>query len=108
MKYGILRELNKWKCDVIVVFYNVIVEEVFQLKLDGIMLFNGSGDLKDVFEVIEMIKGVFGKVLLFGICFGYQLFVLVCGVNIEKMKFGYRGLNYLVKELVIGKVVLIF
>lgn len=62
MKHGILRELNKRKCDVIVVPYNVTAEEVLQLKPDGIMLSNGPGDPKDVPEAIEMIKGILGKI----------------------------------------------
>lgn len=71
MKYGILWELNKCDCDVIVVFYNIIVEEILCFSLDGIMLSNGFGDLKDVLEVIEMLKDIIGKVFLFGICLGY-------------------------------------
>ncbi|OWV37976.1 carbamoyl phosphate synthase small subunit [Bacillus spizizenii] len=106
MKHGILRELNKRKCDVIVVPYNITAEEVLQLKPDGIMLSNGPGDPKDVPEAIEMIKGVLGKVPLFGICLGHQLFGLACGANTEKMKFGHRGSNHPVKELATGKVAL--
>jgi carbamoyl-phosphate synthase small subunit len=104
MKHGILRELNKRNCDVVVVPHNVTAEEVLQLKPDGIMLSNGPGDPKDVPEAIEMIKGILGKVPLFGICLGHQLFALACGADSEKMKFGHRGSNHPVKELSTGKV----
>lgn len=106
MKHGILRELNKRDCDVIVVPYNVTAEEILNLSPDGVMLSNGPGDPKDVEEAIEMIKGILGKVPLFGICLGHQLFALACGANTEKMKFGHRGSNHPVKDLKTGKVAL--
>ncbi|MED3552255.1 carbamoyl phosphate synthase small subunit [Cytobacillus praedii] len=104
MKHGILRELNKRDCDVIVVPYNTTAEEILNLSPDGVMLSNGPGDPKDVPEAITMINSLLGVVPLFGICLGHQLFALACGANTEKMKFGHRGSNHPVKELVTGKV----
>ena len=104
MKHGILRELNKRDCDVVVVPYNVTAEEVLNLRPDGIMLSNGPGDPKDVPEAIEMIRGIQGKVPLFGICLGHQLFALANGANTEPLKFGHRGSNHPVKELATGKI----
>jgi carbamoyl-phosphate synthase small subunit len=104
MKHGILRELNARNCDVIVVPYNVTAEEILRLSPDGIMLSNGPGDPKDVPESIEMINGVLGKVPLFGICLGHQLFALACGGNTEKLKFGHRGSNHPVRNLLTGEV----
>ncbi|GGE66093.1 carbamoyl phosphate synthase small subunit [Priestia taiwanensis] len=104
MKHGILRELNKRDCDVIVVPYNTTAEEILRLNPDGIMLSNGPGDPKDVVEGIEMIKGVLGKIPLFGICLGHQLFGLAGGGNTSKLKFGHRGSNHPVKDVKTGKV----
>lgn len=104
MKHGILRELNKRHCDVIVLPYNATAEEVLQLHPDGVMLSNGPGDPKDVPEAIHMIQGILGHVPLFGICLGHQLFALACGANTEKMKFGHRGSNHPVKQIETGKV----
>lgn len=104
MKHGILRELNKRDCDVIVVPYHTTADEILQLRPDGIMLSNGPGDPKDVPEAIHMIKGVLGKVPLFGICLGHQLFALACGADTTKMKFGHRGSNHPVKDLTSGKI----
>ncbi|WP_307150466.1 carbamoyl phosphate synthase small subunit [Robertmurraya andreesenii] len=106
MKHGILRELNKRDCDVIVVPYNVTAEDIMNLSPDGVMLSNGPGDPKDVKEAISMIQGILGKVPFFGICLGHQLFALACGANTEKMKFGHRGSNHPVKDLATGKIAL--
>ncbi|RFU68792.1 carbamoyl phosphate synthase small subunit [Bacillus sp. V59.32b] len=106
MKHGILRELNDRDCDVIVVPYNLTAKDVLSLNPDGIMLSNGPGNPKDVHEAIEMIKEVQGKVPLFGICLGHQLFALANGADTEKMKFGHRGSNHPVKDLRSGKVAL--
>lgn len=104
MKHGILRELNQRDCDVVVVPYNTTADEILQLRPDGIMLSNGPGDPKDVPEAIEMLKKVLGKIPLFGICLGHQLFALACGADTKKMKFGHRGSNHPVKDLATGKV----
>ncbi|WP_147531994.1 carbamoyl phosphate synthase small subunit [Bacillus marasmi] len=104
MKHGILRELNQRDCDVIVVPYHFTAEQILQLSPDGVMLSNGPGDPKSVPEAKEMIAGLIGKVPLFGICLGHQLFALSCGANTEKMKFGHRGSNHPVKDLATGKV----
>lgn len=106
MKHGILRELNKRGCDCVVLPYNVTAEEVLRLKPDGIMLTNGPGDPKDVPEVIELIQGTIGKVPIFGICLGHQLFALASGADTEKLGFGHRGTNHPVKHLATGKVAL--
>ena len=51
-----------------------------------------------------MLKDIIGKVPLFGICLGHQLFALASGANTSKLKFGHRGLNHPVKHLATGKV----
>jgi carbamoyl-phosphate synthase small subunit len=106
MKHGILRELNKRGCDVVVVPYNITAEEIMQLSPDGVMLSNGPGDPKDVPEAINMIQGLLGRVPIFGICLGHQLFALASGADTEKMKFGHRGSNHPVKDLRTGKIAL--
>ncbi|MEH7106832.1 carbamoyl phosphate synthase small subunit [Bacillus sp. JJ1764] len=104
MKHGILRELNIRGCDVVVVPYHTTADEILKLRPDGVMLSNGPGDPKDVPEGIQMIKDIIGKVPLFGICLGHQLFALACGADTVKMKFGHRGSNHPVKDLNTGKI----
>ena len=104
MKRSIVRELHKRDCEIIVVPYHTTASEILKRNPDGIMLSNGPGDPKHVPEAIQMIQEVLGKVPLFGICLGHQLFALACGANTEKMKYGHRGMNHPVKHLVTGKI----
>ncbi len=62
------------------------------------MLTNGPGDPKSLPEAIKMIQGIQGKVPIFGICLGHQLFSLANGADTYKMKFGHRGLNHPVER----------
>ncbi|CAM3533955.1 carbamoyl phosphate synthase small subunit [Paenibacillus lupini] len=98
-KSGILRELTKRGCDVVVVPHNTTAEEIRRLAPDGIQLSNGPGDPKDVPYAVKMISELLGEFPIFGICLGHQLFALACGADTTKLKFGHRGGNHPVKEL---------
>lgn len=98
-KSGILRELTKRGCDVIVVPQDTTADQIRRLKPDGIQLSNGPGDPKDVPHAAETIKELLGEYPMFGICLGHQLFALACGADTSKLKFGHRGGNHPVKEL---------
>jgi carbamoyl-phosphate synthase small subunit len=98
-KSGILRELTKRGCDVVVVPHDTTADEIRRLKPDGIQLSNGPGDPKDVPQAVAMIKELLGEYPIFGICLGHQLFALACGADTSKLKFGHRGGNHPVKEL---------
>ncbi|MFC4651575.1 carbamoyl phosphate synthase small subunit [Lactococcus nasutitermitis] len=104
LKHSILRELSKRKCNITVVPWNTTSEEILNMNPDGVMLTNGPGDPTDVPQAIEMIKEIQGKVPIFGICLGHQLFSLANGATTYKMKFGHRGFNHAVREIATGRV----
>lgn len=103
MKKGILRDVIKLGCDVIVVPYHTPAESILRYGPDGVLLTNGPGDPKDVPEAVAMVRDLLGKTPIFGICLGHQLLALACGANTIKMKFGHRGANHPVKDLTTGK-----
>jgi carbamoyl-phosphate synthase small subunit len=103
-KYGILRELTKRQCDVVVVPYNTPASDIRRLRPDGVLLSNGPGDPKDVMESVKVVQEIMEEFPLFGICLGHQLFALANGANTEKMKFGHRGGNHPVKDVESGRV----
>ncbi|MDR0200075.1 MAG: carbamoyl phosphate synthase small subunit [Streptococcaceae bacterium] len=104
LKHSILRELSKRNCNITVVPENTTAQEILDMNPDGVMLTNGPGDPTDVPEGIEMIQGIQGKVPIFGICLGHQLFSLANGATTYKMKFGHRGFNHAVREIATGRV----
>ena len=104
MKTNIVRMLNQYKCNVTIVPYNMDQEEILSLAPDGVLISNGPGDPADVPEVIGTLRGLRGKVPLFGICLGHQLLALSCGAKTYKLKFGHRGGNQPVKDLRSGKI----
>ncbi|EMC03932.1 carbamoyl phosphate synthase small subunit [Streptococcus mutans] len=104
LKHSILREFSKRNCNVTVVPYNTTAQEILNLNPDGIMLSNGPGNPQDIPEALEMIRGVQGKIPIFGICMGHQLFSLANGASTYKMKFGHRGFNHAVREIATGRI----
>jgi len=104
LKHSILRELSKRNCNVTVVPYSTTAEEILHLNPDGVMLSNGPGNPEDVPQALDMIRGVQGKIPIFGICMGHQLFAMANGAKTYKMKFGHRGFNHAVREIATGRV----
>ncbi|HEP2451480.1 carbamoyl phosphate synthase small subunit [Streptococcus pyogenes] len=104
LKHSILREFSKRQCNITVVPFNITAEEVLQLNPDGLMLSNGPGNPEDLPEALDMIRGVQGKIPIFGICMGHQLFSLANGAKTCKMTFGHRGFNHAVREIATGRI----
>jgi carbamoyl-phosphate synthase small subunit len=104
IKRNILKYLNSFGCKLTVFPAYTTAEEILAVDPDGIFLSNGPGDPKDLPEVIETIKKLQGKRPIFGICLGNQLLALANGYDTFKMKFGHRGINHPVKDLVEHKI----
>lgn len=103
-KLGIVRELSKRGCDIVVVPYNATAETIMGFHPDGVMLSNGPGNPEDLPETIETIRQLIPQTVVFGICLGHQLISLACGAKTYKLKFGHRGGNHPVVDLKTGKV----
>ena len=103
-KENIVRELVRRGCNVIRVPASYTAEEILALHPDGLMLTNGPGDPEENVGVIENIRKLAGKLPIFGICLGHQLFALAMGGKTRKMKYGHRGANQPVKEFKTGTV----
>jgi carbamoyl-phosphate synthase small subunit len=104
IKRSILRQLAAVDCRVTVVPASWTPEQVLDLKPDGVFLSNGPGDPAAVGYAVESIRGLIGKVPIFGICLGHQLLALVLGLATYKLKFGHRGANHPVRDYLTGRV----
>lgn len=103
-KDNIVRELVKRGCYCVKVPSFYTAEQILELNPDGLMLTNGPGDPAENIEIIENIKKLAGKLPVFGICLGHQLFALAMGGKTKKMKYGHRGANQPVKNVETGRV----
>lgn len=103
LKFNILRRLAALGCRSIVLPQSVAAEEVLGWKPDGVLLSPGPGDPVHLTNVIKMVRGLFGKIPIFGICLGNQMVAHAMGGKTFKLKFGHRGSNHPVKDLISGK-----
>ena len=98
IKRSILRHLTRVGCRVTVVPAQWTPRQVLSLDPDGVFLSNGPGDPAPVEYAVECIRGLLGRVPVFGICLGHQLLSLAVGLSTYKLKFGHRGINHPVKN----------
>ena len=104
MKRNIIRSLNARGCKVTALPWNTSAESIESLHPDGIFISNGPGDPADVPETINTIKSLIGKYPIFGICLGHQIISLAYGAKTYKLKFGHRGGNHPVRNLMTNKI----
>ena len=104
MKENIIRSLVKRGCDVTVLPWNAAVSDITSLKPDGLFISNGPGDPQDVPEVIGAVREMLGKLPIFGICLGHQILSLAYGARTYKLKFGHRGGNHPIRDLMTDKI----
>lgn len=103
-KAGIARELAARGLMVVSVPYAWSARQILDLEPAGVVLSSGPGDPLDVPEAIDTVRGLVGKVPLFGICLGHQLLALALGLKRFKLKYGHRGANHPVREHATGRV----
>ncbi len=109
-KRNILRNLADRGCVIDVVPHTISAQEVRQRfergEADGLFVSNGPGDPAAVEQTVAMLSEVVGggrgasAIPTFGICLGHQLLALAVGAKTYKLKFGHRGLNQPVLNLI--------
>ncbi len=104
LKKAMLQFLVDVGCHVTVVPAWATAKEILDRKPDGVFLTNGPGDPAAVKGADTTVAALLGKVPVFGICLGHQILALALGGKTWKMKFGHRGANQPVKDLVTSKV----
>ncbi len=104
LKWNIVRHLRDVGCRVTILPGTASADDVLAHDPDGIFLSNGPGDPEPVDYAINTIRSLMGKKPIFGICLGHQLFALACNAKTFKLKFGHRGANQPVLNLLTGKV----
>ncbi len=104
VKDNTLRSLASRGCRLTVVPAHTSAADAFALAPDGILLSNGPGDPAVVTDAIDTVRGLLGRLPMMGICLGHQILGLALGGETYKLKFGHRGGNQPVKNLLTGHV----
>ena len=103
-KKSILHNLVRSGCEVTVVPWDTPVKVVLEMNPDGVFMSNGPGDPEAVGETYKQVEKLLGEVPLFGICLGHQMMSIAAGGKIEKLKYGHRGGNQPVMNLLTKRV----
>jgi len=108
MDYGIresiLHNLHRLSCRCIVMPAKATADQVLEEKPDGVLLSPGPGDPARLGYVMDTVRGLLGKVPIFGICLGNHMLTHALGGKTFKLKFGHRGGNHPVKDFTTGRV----
>lgn len=102
-KRNIIRSLTARGCTVTVCPASTPAADILAAAPDGVMLSNGPGDPAENTAIIAEIGKLLGRVPVFGICLGHQLMALAVGGSTVKLKYGHRGVNQPVRDLVGGR-----
>ena len=103
-KANIIRSLNALDIKVTAVPSTTPASDILSLGVDGVLISNGPGDPVDNVQTIETVRALHGKLPIMGICLGHQILALSYGAKTYKLKFGHRGGNHPVKNLITDKV----
>ena len=103
-KRNIFRLLHESGFDVTVVPATLPAKDALALGPGAVFLSNGPGDPATATYAIEAVRGLVGRVPMFGICLGHQIAALAIGAKTTKLKFGHRGANHPVHDLRTGRV----
>ena len=104
MKQNITRMMVQKGMCVTVVPCDTSAQEIRKYNPDGVFISNGPGDPTDVGKTVETVKALIGTCPIFGICLGHQIISLAYGAKTYKLKFGHRGGNHPVKNLLTDKI----
>lgn len=97
VKKELLRYLYSYGCDITLLPPDASIEDIWSYKPNGLFLSNGPGDPKTETRAVQTVKGLIGKVPIFGVCLGHQILGQALGMSTYKLKFGHRGSNQAVK-----------
>lgn len=104
IKRNIARRLAQEGCRVTVLPWDSAADDVLAVEPDGVVFSPGPGDPRRLTGPTETIRRLIEQKPVMGICLGHQMLGMAMGGGIFKLKFGHRGANQPVKNLMTGTV----
>jgi carbamoyl-phosphate synthase small subunit len=104
IKHSIVRNLRERGARLELHPCTTSADDLLAREPDAVFLANGPGDPAALDHVVETVRGVVGKVPVWGICLGHQLLCRAVGLETFKLPFGHRGANHPVKDLETGRI----
>ena len=104
VKTSVVKKMNDYGLNVIVVPYNTTLEEIKKLKPNGIIISNGPANPNKMINELELVKSLKGKYPLLGLGLGADLIALTYGAEVKKMKHGHQGANLSVRNVDTNKI----
>lgn len=107
-KENIVKNLLKRKVRVTIIPWDFNLLKTPQaFNFDGVLISNGPGDPTKAKETIEIISEILkNNIPTFGICLGSQLLALAAGGKTFKLKFGHRGQNQPIQDVITKKAII--
>ena len=102
-KAGIIRALSALDAEVWVYPCSSHATEILASKPDAVVLSNGPGNPEDCTHAILTTRELIRHTPTMGICLGHQILGLALGGEAYRLKFGHRGGNHPVKDLISGR-----
>ena len=96
---GLPEALAKHGCEVTVLPYTATADEVLALAPDFAVLSSGAGDPELWTDAVASVRGLLGKLPILAFGLGHQILALAAGGATEKLKYGHRGGNQPVRDL---------
>jgi carbamoyl-phosphate synthase small subunit len=103
VKLSIVRNLRARGATVTLHPCHAGAEALLATEPDAVFLANGPGDPGALDYVVETVRGLVGKLPVYGICLGHQLLCRAVGLETYKLPFGHHGANHPVKDLATGR-----
>ncbi len=104
VKLSIIRNLRARGATVELHPCTATAEQLLAADPDAVFLANGPGDPAALDYIVSAVRGVVGKLPVYGICLGHQLLCRAVGLDTYKLPFGHHGANHPVKDLTTGVV----
>jgi len=104
VKRNTLRSLVSRGADVLLLPHSATLEEIAELRPNGVVLTNGPGDPASLAPQVELVRALLERYPMLAICLGHQLVGRAIGGTTSRLPFGHHGGNHPVADLVSGEV----